>query len=390
MKKLLCVMILLAFVGSTIVMTGCGSSGGGIGAIFAAVFVIAIVASAGTGAPAIFAANQKPNYRTSIAANITVSTTPTYLKIIPLKDNGDDETSDKHVTVQVEAANVSNGVITRDVEVNDLGHKQYRVEVFVKDAADKEVPLLMCIRSLPTKAAKETFTIDLKTTAKALTYVKWHETNKLPYVDFEYNTTSTNFTTLEGQIQTEFNKAAGAKIGDQTIPDVTAKALVAEVKNRVVMNRHELYLVTDEEPNQYGPPALDRIGLSFFGVSVGTTTDFRLGNYFHFYDKDGNKNATPNDTKIIAFAGNGIALNTANTVPTEAAWTTNSAAAKGNQAIAAGDVFYFRVQNDGRWQYGVIKVNSITPKPHHIDETDLNFDMKFQRIVADTNLTLVE
>jgi len=396
MKKLMCVMILLAFAGSTFIMTGCGGGGGGIGGILTAAFVIAIVASSG-GTTAVFAANQKPSYPTELRANVSVGTNNVYLRVIPMKDNGQDETSDKHIEVKVETADISSGEIRRNISVTDLGHKQYRVEVFIKKTDNTEVPLLKGVQYFETKAATENFIIDHTVTAKALTYAEWLKTNSLPYADFIYNASTlsnTNFVPLANDVQTQFAAAENANITGLAVPTVTGKAaLVASSVKREVSSDHQIFLTTDPQTNQYGPPESDRIGLSFFGIAAGTTTNFRLGNYYHFYSAISRVAATtPSETKIIAYAGN-IALSEANTIPAvdSAAWATNSAAAKNNQAIVAGDVFYFRVQvANSQWQYGAIKVNSITPMQQNLNNAILDFDIKFNREAGKTNITVVE
>ncbi|MEW6711366.1 MAG: hypothetical protein AB1403_16195 [Candidatus Riflebacteria bacterium] len=94
MKKVISVLILVAFIGSMIVMTGCFGGDDGLG-IGLAVFALAIiVSSGGAGAPAVFAANTRADVRYTLSEAVDKSKVT--IKIFPLKDGVEQGTGNRH------------------------------------------------------------------------------------------------------------------------------------------------------------------------------------------------------------------------------------------------------------------------------------------------------
>ncbi len=121
MKKLMCVLILVAFLGSMVVMTGCFGGSDGLG-ILAGVLVIAIAVSATGGSGAVaFAANNRAAERPAIRA---AASKRFFARITPYGQTAIDK---------VEVA-VEDGKLKLNQNVNATSaNGQYSVEIFSAD-----------------------------------------------------------------------------------------------------------------------------------------------------------------------------------------------------------------------------------------------------------------
>ncbi|NLF98137.1 MAG: hypothetical protein GX569_15500 [Candidatus Riflebacteria bacterium] len=180
MKKMMCVLILVAFIGSMVVMTGCfgGSSGG----IFAALAIgLIITASTGGAGAAAFAASE----RNALRPAIVISTDKVYVKITPMDATGAlVGTGEKYETG---LATDSNDNLTLTIpSLNVTSYNQYAMEVYANDKL-----ILKSIGYLGTSektGSDHEVTIDPTTTAKALVYEKWNTgASSRTYAQFEYN-----------------------------------------------------------------------------------------------------------------------------------------------------------------------------------------------------------
>ena len=197
MKKLMCVMILVAFLGSMIVMTGCfgGSSGAILGV---ALFVLAISASGGSAAGA-FAAN----LREASLANDSIT-----MIVQPLNNAGDDTGT---------AITIPGTSITFDAATNQFkadasigvadGYNQYRVEV--RAGAVKLVKGITFLKNAQ-KTGTVNATVNATSTAKVMIYDAWAATNSGTFGQFDYNLNLdaadiANVNTLAGSVNTELN-----------------------------------------------------------------------------------------------------------------------------------------------------------------------------------------
>lgn len=387
-------MILLSFFASMIIMTGCFGGDNGIGAVLGvAVFVLAISASGGSGA-AVFAANQKASIRPAI--NLSAPANDIKIVVTPLDAQG--------VAVTASAKTIATADITAtgntfkgNVELPTTdGYNQYLVEV--KSGNNTLVKAVKYIHSAQKNGTQIDATVDVDSTAKALTYEKWRQNaitanaTSYTYADFEANFATadkTNFNTLKTNIDTALNtNTTTTDLSTVAGIDAAAQVVSTTVPGQVIVVRqwgnnapsvlrgHEIYF----ETNDWGPARSNLIGLSFIAYQVNTTYSYRLANYFHFYPE----NNQTNNTQVVAYAGNGINLDAANTVP--AVWYTNSYQAKGGE-MAAGDVYYFRVQKEaGVYLYGAIKIDSIDAQQG--DMATLSFHYKYNRTPGSTNLTI--
>ncbi len=180
MKKLMCVLILVAFLGSMVVMTGCGGSSGGIFAGLAIALII--TASGGSGSAIAFAANERATLRPA-SANFSKQAKKINFRITPMNAAGEKVgEGTKYTHDQLEVVN------TDDLELNITSYdvtsyNQYSIEVY----ADEE-PILKSINYINTneKSGTKNVEIDPKETAKALLYESWNDADRT-YQQFEYN-----------------------------------------------------------------------------------------------------------------------------------------------------------------------------------------------------------
>lgn len=394
MKKVISVMILLAFFGSMIVMTGCFGGDDGIGAVLGvAVFVLAISASGGSGA-AVFAANQKASIRPAI--NLSAPANDIKMVVTPLDAQGNPVTASAKTIANTDiTASGANFKCNVELPTTD-GYNQYMIEV--KSGNNTMVKAIKYIHTAQKNGAQIGADVSVDTTAKALTYEKWRQNaatanaTSYTYADFEANfatSNQTNFNTLKtnidnslntNTINTDLSTVAGIDASAQSV-STTVPGQVIVVRQwganaPTVMRGHEIYF----EQNNWGPAISNLIGLSFISYQINTTYSYRLANYFHFYPE----NNQTNNTQVIAYAGNGINLDQANTLP--AVWYTNSFQAKGEE-MAAGDVYYFRIQKEaGVFLYGAIKIDSIDAQQDGM--ATLSFHYKYNRTPGSTNLTI--
>jgi hypothetical protein len=218
MKKALSVMILLAFFGSTIIMTGCLGGSDGIGAVLAAGFVIAIVASSGgSAAPTVFAANQKAGLRPAITSN----STDVSMRVLALDDVG------KSVaTYTIESANIdwndqADGIDTISSKINiPDGYNQYRVQVLYDDNGTERI-LLEGINFFKTseKSGEETMEVTATSTAKVKIYDKWNiNGTERNFKAFENYVPSSDVSPLANDIATDLGNE------NYDLPNITVPA----------------------------------------------------------------------------------------------------------------------------------------------------------------------
>lgn len=394
MKKLMCVLILLAFVGSTLIMTGClGGSSGGIGAILAGAVIILAISASGGGGAAVFAANQKFALRPAI----TVSAPK--IVVTPLKADGTADTAVDKIVVTGAAITNDNGTFKINQNLGSLtGYNQYLVELF-----DNDVLLVKAIKYVyegQKDGTALTTTLNSETTAKALVFESWRGAHSNSYADFEYVSRNYVFTPVINAIDGELNDhVSGSNLVDYanagvvtpvntavtTIGTTVPANVVLVSENKQVFRGHEIFFENHEQI--MGAARTSPIGLSYFVyqtiVNQQPVNSYRLGNFYAFHDASENPIATGgNSTTVIAYAGNGN-LDQFNTAP--ATFYTNSYQAKteAGQAgeLAQNDCFYFRTQKEGNvFMYGLIKVTVI-------GET-MTFHYKFNRTYGSTDLTV--
>lgn len=398
MKKFLSVLILLAFFGSTVIMTGCfgGSDGTSSDTGTPAVMTLSVAATS-PGGTAAFAANSKTNLRPAIS----IMANNVNMKVTALSNQG----VAVPATMQTIASNsISFDPITSSYKCNvNLstidGYNQYLIEVCAANNC-----FLKCIKYIFSSqkkiGAQVTATVNTTSTAQVLTYDKWKANaatagaSSYTFADFtanQTNATQTNFNNLKTGIDNELiANGPNANLGNSDAAATAAAFQVSNtIQNQVMVVRawgnnapvayknQEIFFAT----NRLGTPDNANIGLCFIAYQYTNTYSYRLANYFHFYPEP-NQNA--NGKTIIAYAGNGINIDQANTVPT--AWYTNSFQAKGSE-MAAGDVYYFRIEKEAfTYDYGAIKIDSINSQQP--DQPVLYFHYKYNRTPGSTDLTV--
>lgn len=225
MKKLMCVLILVAFLGSMVVMTGCfGGSSGGI--LAAAVFIIAISASGGSAAA--FAADLR-------AAGASLTTHEITMVVQPLDAAG----ADTGTAMTIDESSITYDATTKEFKANkeiDIasGYNQYRIDVKAGGKTlVQSVKYLKDSEKTGTQAAK----VDTTSTARTMVYKKWAALKSLNYGQFEYNLTLDNthtasLTALVTTIDTELNTnvtnpdyTAAQTSADLIAPNVTTQAV---------------------------------------------------------------------------------------------------------------------------------------------------------------------
>ncbi len=195
MKKLMSVFVLVTFLGSLIVMTGCFGGDDGIGAIIgAAVFVLAISASGGTGA-AVFAANTRDSLRP--ATSISFAATTPKIVITPLNADGTEAASSYTLTSDKLTAPTNAGdPIKAEYQISD-NYNQYLVKVYAKDQLIHQGIQHVATGQKTGASTKINLTVDKTSTAKAKVFSNWNKTaTRRSYSDFSYNLTAANITTI--------------------------------------------------------------------------------------------------------------------------------------------------------------------------------------------------
>jgi len=202
MKKLMSVLVLVTFLGSMIVMTGCFGGDDGIGAIIgAAVFVLAISASGGAGA-AVFAANTHDSLR----PNISFAATKPKIVITPLNADGTEAASSYTIESDKLTAPTNAGdPIKGEYQISD-NYNQYLVKVYAKDQLIHQGIQYVATGQKTGAATKVSLTVDSTTTAKVKVFNNWNKTaTRRTYSDFSYNLAAaptTDITTIANNIDT--------------------------------------------------------------------------------------------------------------------------------------------------------------------------------------------
>jgi hypothetical protein len=395
MKKVLSVIILLAFFGSMIIMTGCFGGSDGIGAILAgAAFVLVITASGGSGAAAAFAANTKANLR----SNISINSENINMKVYPLNLDGSKDTANVQTIASGSLATSvdANGKIQFrfDVPSNLSSFKQFQVEVY--NGANLMTKGIRYVSDY-SKSGDVPIEVNATSTAKVLLYEDW--TTSSDYSDFEYTLqkSGANLDAVATKVDEQLNLFPTNKTVNYTTIKTDASygsALTTvntstQYTNKVVVynpSPNPQVMAFGTEGRQFSfenstnvEPSFSEIGLSFFLWNDGTGYQPRLGNYFHFYPL----NNQTSQEQVIAYAGASVtALDQANTVPS--VWYTNSLQAKGS-ALAEGDVYYFRVKKENLYMYGAIKIGTITT---YNNEYIITYHYKYNREYGNTNLNM--
>jgi hypothetical protein len=169
MKKVLSVIILLAFFGSMIIMTGCFGGSDGIGAVLGAAFVIAIVASSGgSAATAAFAANTRTSLRPAIASTSTDVT----MRVLALDDKGQSIATYTIENSQITWNDEKNGIdtISSKISIPD-SYNQYRIQVLKGTAVILEG---MDFFKTSEKTGEKNLAVTASSTAKVMIYDKWN------------------------------------------------------------------------------------------------------------------------------------------------------------------------------------------------------------------------
>ncbi len=201
MKKLMSVLILVTFLGSLIVMTGCFGGDDGIGAIIgAAVFVLAISASGGTSA-AVFAANTRDSLRPAIS----FATTKPKIVITPLNADGTEAASSYTIESDKLTAPTNAGdPIKAEYQISD-NYNQYMVKVYANNQLIHQGVQYVATAQKTGASTKVNLTVDNNSTAKAKVFTNWNKTaTRRSYSDFSYNLSQSagaDITTIETTIQ---------------------------------------------------------------------------------------------------------------------------------------------------------------------------------------------
>ena len=182
MKKLMCVLILVAFIGSMVVMTGCFGGSDGLGLTLGILAIAIVVASSGGGAAPVFAANTRASERPAIMGAVTSS--KRFRGIIKNAQN-----------VEIPATvgfNAENKLTIEASVTADSSNGQYTVEVFPINEATEEPfadPIYKhhFVKNVAAGATENyAENRDLASdTAEALIYDNWNEANK-PTIDKTY------------------------------------------------------------------------------------------------------------------------------------------------------------------------------------------------------------
>jgi hypothetical protein len=253
MKKILSVIILLAFVGTTIVMTGCLGGDDGVAAALGTAFVIAIVASSGgSAATAAFAANQRPALRPAIAS----TSTNISMRVLALDDAGTTQKTYEIKNNQLTWNDNANGVdsIESSFTPND-SYNQYRVQVFYDGNVILE-GMDFYKNSEKGPNQKETINVTATSTAKVLIYDKWNTGGtERNYDAFEKALKDENidYSTLAASIETDLANGDYDN-SDLTVPAAPAPATmtftVSGTVNGLSMNQNASIYAYDSDTKE--------------------------------------------------------------------------------------------------------------------------------------------
>lgn len=226
MKKLMSVFVLLMFVGSLIIMTGCFGGDDGIGAIIgAAIFVLAISASGGTGA-AVFAANTRDNLRPAIV-NIDYDDAKPTMKVYPLDDLGNKVGSGYDIATDKIDGKTNPGSFTAELQIQD-NYTQYLVEVYAHGQM-----ITQSIQSVPNTmktgaSTKISNKVDMTTSAQVRVFNKWNiSSTRRKFSDFKENLDKDSTATLAvNSVATDVENAikVWAATSDQSTPPIFTTA----------------------------------------------------------------------------------------------------------------------------------------------------------------------
>jgi hypothetical protein len=205
MKKVISVMILLSFFASMIIMTGCFGGDNGIGAVLGGVLILAIVASSGSAAVPVFAANTRMNLRP--AAITGTDKEKVTMKIIPIKD-GDEQTATIIPSTGIEWVGDQ---IKANPSVNQYdGFNEYRIQVMYDNKPILENAVYV---KTADKTGSKNVEVNATSTAKLIVYDQWknNSTTTDSYKVFEDNfikntiESSPNFLTVANNVKAALN-----------------------------------------------------------------------------------------------------------------------------------------------------------------------------------------
>lgn len=250
MKRFLCLSLVCCFVGSLLLVSGCGSSGGGVGAILgAAAFILAVTASGGTAGPSVvsFAASVRPNTQASVLAaarTFTLATDSLKVRVTPLV-NGAPQPGAKEFTPIINPADGSQII----AECNLTGAGDYRVEIIGGASGTTLLKGVTTVSANVQEGATVPSAVNPDSTAKALTYEKWVDSGAgKSFTTFEHNldewaTASAALTALSDEIVQKLD-LNGVDVNLKGDPAITA--LVTAAASEVG---------TDDPPEPLTPPA---------------------------------------------------------------------------------------------------------------------------------------
>jgi hypothetical protein len=257
MKKLMSVFVLLMFVGSLIIMTGCFGGDDGIGAILGvAIFVLAISASGGTGVAA-FAANTKDNLRPAIS-NISYEAAKPTMKVYPLDDLGNKVGSGYDIATDKIDGKTNPGSFTAELQIQD-NYTQYLVEVYAHGQM-----ITQSIQSVPNTmktgaSTKISNKVDMTTSAQVRVFNKWNiSSTRRKFSDFKENLDKVPTATL------------------------AVSAVATDVENAI-----KIWANTDQST----PPIFTTADTNAGSIVVSTTPYYNISGYVTQVDGAGSSNA---------------------------------------------------------------------------------------------------
>ena len=207
MKRFISLFLIVAFLGSMMVMTGCfGGGSGGIGAIFAGVLVIAIVASSGGAGAAAFAANvhHKPNAAIVAASRATVK----YKARIKINGNLATETTNLTITDELNPQTITGNITVSPGTSNP----QVSVEILPASSTTDQPFLKQYFVATVADGQTTNATSNVTTaeTAKALAYDQWSGASANPITAFAPAAASLTAlqTAIENQLITDLPAAS--------------------------------------------------------------------------------------------------------------------------------------------------------------------------------------
>jgi len=267
------------FVGSLIVMTGCFGGSDGIGAILgAAVFVLAITASGGSGAAA-FAANQNPSLRPAISLT-DAAAAPTF-KVYPLDAAGNKVGNG--TPIATDQISHDSGNFKAELQIQD-NYTQYLVEVYAHGKL-----ITQGIQSVPTTAKAGTntkipTTVNPTSTAKTMIFNNWKTAGRGSYSDFSYNLDkanaaaagTVNVTAISNSIDGQLN--TWAENDKSSAPDYSAAELTASTEANDVPTTYQVFNIGGTVYRKDGT-VMDAAELKLYGMATNTAfvADYATG-----------------------------------------------------------------------------------------------------------------